>query len=61
MVSLSTSKHRKKNSYKHKKNGENSLGWCHYKVQIIVFQKMIEYIELEYMKMKELEHATKNM
>jgi hypothetical protein len=61
MVSLSTSKHRKKYSYKHKKNGKNSLGWCHYKVQIIVFKKMIEYIELEYMGMKELEHATKNM
>jgi hypothetical protein len=25
MVSLSISKHRKKNSYKHKKTGENSL------------------------------------
>jgi hypothetical protein len=30
-------------------------------VQIIVFKKWIEYIELECTRMEELEHATKSM
>jgi hypothetical protein len=39
----------------------NSNGGAIKKVQIIIFKKMIEYIELECTRMKELEHATKSM